>query len=72
MDWLGNLRIILKVERISYVLDDPLLESPNVDAFVEDQIAYQKHLDDTVIAACIMLASMSPELSETTSGYDNI
>ena len=72
MDWLGNLRIVLKAERISYVLDDPLLESPAVDAFVEDQIAYQKHLDDSVIAACIMFASMSPELLETTSGYDNI
>ena len=33
--------------------------SPFVDAFVGDQIAYWKHLDDNIIATCIMLASMS-------------
>ena len=60
MDWLRNLRIILKVERIAYVLDVPLPESSSVDASVEDQIAYQKPLDDNMIVACIMLASMSP------------
>ena len=73
MDWLRNLRIVLKAKMIAYVLDDPLLESPTVDAFVEDQIAYQKHLDDSVIIACIMLASMSPELQkqhEAMTAYD--
>ena len=56
MDWLRNLRIVLKAEKIAYVLDAPL----PVSLCVGDQIAYQKHLDDSVIAACIMLASMSP------------
>ena len=44
-----------------------------VDASVRDQIAYQKHLDDSVIAACIMLASMSPGLQkqhEAMTAYD--
>ena len=62
MDWVRNLRIVLKAERIAHVLDVPLLESSFFYAYVEDQIAYQKHLDDSMIVACIMLASMSPEL----------
>ena len=62
MDWIKNLRIVLKAERIVYVLDGPLLESPVVDRSDEDQNAYHKHLDDNVIATCIMLASMSPKL----------
>ena len=62
MDWLRNLRIVLRVEKITYVLDAPLLVSPSVDASVEDQIAYQKHPDDSIIVACIILASMSPGL----------
>ena len=49
-------------ENIAYVIDAPLPVSPFVDPSIEDQIAYQKHLDDSIIAACIMLASMSPGL----------
>ena len=73
MDWLRNLRIVLKAEKIAYVLDAPLLVSPSVDASVGDQIAYQKHLDDSIIAAYIMLASMSPRLQkqhEAMTAYD--
>ena len=62
MDWLRNLRIVLREENIAYVLDAPLPMSPSIDAYVGDQIAYQKHLDDSIIVACIMLASMSPRL----------
>ena len=75
MDWLRNLRIVLKAEKIAYVLDAPLPVCPSVDASVGDQIAYQKHLDDSIIAACIMLASMSPGLQkqhEAMTAYDII
>ena len=73
MDWLRNLRIVLRAEKITYVLDTPLPVSPSVDASVGDQIAYQKHLNDSIIAACIMLASMSPGLQkqhEDMTAYD--
>ena len=73
MDWLRNLRIVLKAKKIAYVLDAPLLESSFIDASVEDQIAYQKHLDDSMIATCIMLALMSPKLQkqhEAMTTYD--
>ena len=36
MDWLRNMIIVLKVERIAYVLDGPLKESLVVDASDED------------------------------------
>ena len=32
MDWLRNLRIFLKADRVAYVLDGPLPESPAIDA----------------------------------------
>ena len=48
LDWVRNLRIVLKAERIIYVLDGPLLESTVVDASDEDHNSYQKHLDDNV------------------------
>ena len=36
MDWLSKLRIVLKAERIAFVLDDPLLIPSAIDAFDED------------------------------------
>ena len=44
MDWLRNLRMVLRAEKIGYVLDAPLLVSPSVNASIGDQIAYQKLL----------------------------
>ena len=73
MDWIRNLRIFLRAEKIAYVLDALLPVSPSVDASVGDQIAYQKPLDDSIIATCIMLASMSPGLQkqhEAMTTYD--
>ena len=64
MDWLRNLRIVLRVEKIAYVLDAPLIVSSSVNASVRDQIAYQKHLDDNIITACIILALMPPGLQK--------
>ena len=64
INWLRNLRIVLRAERIAYVLDGRFLEFPVVDAFDEDQNAYQKNLDDNVIATCILLASLSPKLQK--------
>ena len=64
LDWLRNLRIVLKAERIAYVLDEPLPQSLAVDASEEVHSAYQKHLADSEIVGCIMVASMSPELQQ--------
>ncbi|KAJ8748251.1 hypothetical protein K2173_000823 [Erythroxylum novogranatense] len=70
LDWLRNLRIVLRSEDLGYILDfslpDPLPEGASDD----DQKAYRKHLKDSDIATCIMLASMSPELQKQHESMD--
>ncbi|KAJ8766046.1 hypothetical protein K2173_020562 [Erythroxylum novogranatense] len=70
LDWLRNLRIVLRSEELGYVLDVPLPDPPAVDASDEDQKAYRKHLKDSDMATCIMLASMSPELQKQHESMD--
>ncbi|XP_017979893.1 PREDICTED: uncharacterized protein LOC108662814 [Theobroma cacao] len=63
-DWFRNLKIVLKQEKKSYVLDTPIPPVPATDASAEDKEAYQRHKDDGDQAACVMLASMTPELQK--------
>ncbi|KAJ8761673.1 hypothetical protein K2173_004449 [Erythroxylum novogranatense] len=70
LDWLRNLRIVLRSEELGYVLDVLLPDPPAVDASDEDQKAYRKHLKDSDMATCIMLASMSPELQKQHESMD--
>ncbi|KAJ8769017.1 hypothetical protein K2173_024012 [Erythroxylum novogranatense] len=70
LDWLRNLRIVLRSEELGYVLDVPLADPPTVDASDEDQKAYRKHLKDSDMATCIMLASMSPEVQKQHKSMD--
>ena len=61
MNWLCNLRIVLTVEKIAYVLDT-VMPMPQEGAS-EDEIAhYMKYIDDSTLAQCYMLGSMTPEL----------
>ena len=62
LDWFKNLKIVLIAEKIVYVLNRPLPQSPPVDASDSDQSAYYKHIVDSEIVSCIMLASMTTEL----------
>ncbi|KAD5318121.1 hypothetical protein E3N88_18067 [Mikania micrantha] len=55
MDWYRNLRIVLKQEKKSYVLDDPIPDQPdedNVEAFND----WVKYVEDSVQVSCLMLA----------------
>ena len=61
LDWLKNLRIVLKGERLAYVIVEPLPESPAVDAPESDQRPYQKWLVDNARAGLIIHTSMSLE-----------
>ncbi|KAJ8770248.1 hypothetical protein K2173_012657 [Erythroxylum novogranatense] len=70
LDWLRNLRIVLRSEELGYVLEVPLLDPPAADASDEDQKAYCKHLKDSDMSTCIMLASMSPELQKQHESLD--
>lgn len=64
LDWQQNLRIVLRQEKILYVLESPIPEAPAIDAEDAVKNTYQKHKDDYETACCIMLASMSPELQK--------
>ncbi|KAL8102798.1 hypothetical protein AgCh_027358 [Apium graveolens] len=61
-DWLRNLRIVLRVEKLEYVLDSPKPTEPASDAHNDEHVVYHKWIDDANIAQCIMLASMNIEL----------
>ena len=64
MDWYRNLRIVLKQEKTSYVLDAPVPEEPPATASRLDRDAFKRHKDDANDVACLMLATMSSELQK--------
>ena len=75
LKWLKNLKIVLKVEIIAYVLNRTLPKLPHTDASNSDQNVYQKHITDVEIASCITLASMTTKLQmqhETIEAYDMV
>ena len=61
LDWLKNLRIVLKRERLANVLVEPLPQTPAADEFETVQMAYQKILVDSARVGLIILTSMSSE-----------
>ncbi|WRX17143.1 hypothetical protein QQP08_009630 [Theobroma cacao] len=70
LNWFQNLKIILKQEKKFYVLDTSIALVPVADASVENKEAYQCHKDDDDQAACVMLASMTPELQNEHEHMD--
>ncbi|GJX48370.1 hypothetical protein Tco_0273560 [Tanacetum coccineum] len=64
MDWMRNLRFILRYENKEYVLDEQI-PTINDDSTQEEIEAHQKHYDDANKVSCIMASSMSPELQMT-------
>ena len=70
LDWLRNLRIVLKSEKIGYVLDEALPNSPTANASKDVQKAYLKHFDDSEMVSCIMLPTMSAELQKQHTAMD--
>ncbi|KAJ9558234.1 hypothetical protein OSB04_012848 [Centaurea solstitialis] len=75
LDWEHNLMIVLRHERKWYVLEEPLGEAPTANAPAAARNAHKKHSDDLLDVACLMLASMSPDLQAgliNTNPYDMI
>ncbi|KAK9088831.1 hypothetical protein Scep_027913 [Stephania cephalantha] len=73
LDWFRNLRIVLKHERKLYVLDAPIPEDPPANATKAVNDAHNKHINNSTDVACIMLATMVPELQkdmELMEAYD--
>ena len=70
VDWLRNLKIILSQEKISYILDTPILEPPREDASQEEKTTYQMWQNDSITVKYIILASMSNELQRQHDSMD--
>ena len=55
------MRIVLTTEKITYVLEEIVLE-PSEGTSEEDVLQYKKYKNDATLVQCYMLASMSLEL----------
>ena len=64
------MRIVLKREKLAYVIIEPLLESPAVDAYESVQRAYQKCLVDNAREVLTIHTSMSLEFQKQYKTVD--
>ena len=64
LDWLKNLRIVLKEEKLAYVIPKPIPKSPTTDAPKSVQKTYKKHLVDSVRVGLFIHTSMSHEFQK--------
>jgi hypothetical protein len=65
LDWNRHLRIVLRQDRKEYVLEKAVpKEAPAKDADKEAQDEFLKHVSDNTDVACLMLATMEPELQK--------
>ncbi len=65
LDWHRNLRLVLRQEKIEYVLDTPIPMTPEPGSPEEatfDAANQEKHKGDATQAQCVMLLGMTPEL----------
>ena len=74
LDWHRNLRIVLKLAKKLYVLDTPIPAEPENNSAAAKR-AHDKHIEDDMEVACIMQATMTPDLQKTMedmTAYDMI
>ena len=71
LDWSQNLRIVLRQERKSYVLETMFPPVPPSNALKAQKDAYEKHLNNYVDVTCLMLATRS-QINETIRSYEGI
>lgn len=62
VDWLWNLRIILNLERLSYVLEVDILWAPVDMANEDEKAAYKIWVEDDLWVKSYMLDAMANDL----------
>jgi len=62
VDWIHNLRIVLRAEKKEEILDTPLPKAPADNASTIEKNAYERACDADLEVSCLMLAFMVPEL----------
>ncbi|KAJ9538706.1 hypothetical protein OSB04_031439 [Centaurea solstitialis] len=73
VDCLRNLRIVLRMENKQRAIEEPLPAAPAARASQAVREEYEKRLTESNEAACLMLATMVPELQkgmESLGAYD--
>lgn len=68
-DWYRNIKMALRYEDKEYVLEKELIEVDDDTATPEEKEAYQKHYVDATKVACLMVATMTPELQRFYEDY---
>ncbi len=63
-DWLRNLKLILNLERIGYILDSKVPGPLPLEATQEEHDILDKWKEHDMRAKCYMLSSMSNELQK--------
>ncbi|PWA70329.1 hypothetical protein CTI12_AA289720 [Artemisia annua] len=64
LDWYRNLRIVLRAEQKFYHLEEALPKAPAANATAAVRNAYTRRCNEQQEVACLMLASMIPELQK--------
>jgi len=62
VDWIRNLRIVLRAEKKEEILDTLLPEAPEDNASTTEKNAYKRAYDADLEVSCLVLACMEPEL----------
>ncbi len=63
-DWLRNLRIVLNLERIGYILDFKIPSALPPEATEKEHDTFRNWHEDDMQAKCYMLASMTNQLQK--------
>jgi hypothetical protein len=70
MDWYRNLRIVLRQEKIEYVLIEPYPNDLPIGLTAADCRAHEKYCDDALNVSCLMIATMSSDLQKQYEHVD--
>ncbi|KAM1728872.1 hypothetical protein ACFX12_019334 [Malus domestica] len=72
LSWYRNVKILLTLEKIVYVLDKAPPHIPlSLEATEDERAKYDKHVEDDTQAKCYLLASMNEELQRQHEGMDS-
>ncbi|KAK1413623.1 hypothetical protein QVD17_35399 [Tagetes erecta] len=74
IEWHRNLKIVLKFAKKLYILEAPVPDQPEANTAAARK-AWDKHNEDAVEVACLMQATMSPDLQknmEDMAAFDMI
>ena len=70
IDWIRQIKIVLRGQQIQYVLEEEPLPEPAENANARDRNAYNKYLLDNNVACSIMLGAMEDDLQKQHEHMD--